>query len=364
MDQLTARNIVEDHAHLLRDDSGVSIILLTTLNCNFKCRHCLYACEPKYAQKNGLENILMPFDVVRAILNGAERLMDLGIHVSNIDIVGGEPTLNMSHFERVWQIVSEFCDKHSIHLHMTTNGWWLKDPAMTVRFLKIVEPYASTEDFGMGVVRISNDKYHDPYRPAKLQDGKLVHYLNMLKEGYADDFATVVEAHCVDCGEWFEPEELDSNNHDECPKCQDGYLEFEYDNPLWGLLASADDWLYTQDWKRNSSPDLLTPTGRCHFGNNTRCYESGNILSFNPDGVLQDICCRGSDFRIGNYQNEFLALLSAASHYLTTVKPNCLVCLGDAQEFIEENNNLLEVFEEAIIWLENEGRFEKEMCHV
>jgi len=135
-------NVYSGHASFIE--------LLITKQCNLACGHCMYSCDMN--QPSGY----MSEEVLAGVKRQVDMLEQLGIY-SEINIIGGEPTLNLNEFERVFNTVSSWGTK----VQISTNGWWLNSDKNTKRFLDIVSPRIPKnglrKDF---VVRISSDMFH------------------------------------------------------------------------------------------------------------------------------------------------------------------------------------------------------------
>jgi MoaA/NifB/PqqE/SkfB family radical SAM enzyme len=79
----------------LLQQKGMTIELLITRKCNMYCSHCFYDCGPKESAK------YMDAEMLTKVKKQIEFLIDLNISPV-INIVGGEPTINLNEFKRVF----------------------------------------------------------------------------------------------------------------------------------------------------------------------------------------------------------------------------------------------------------------------
>lgn len=97
------------------------LVLLPTLNCNYKCWYCIQDHIPS----------IMRSDVMKSICNHIEyMIVDDGIETLHLDWFGGEPFM---FFNQIIKPISEFaikiCEKHNIPFinSATTNGYFIND---------------------------------------------------------------------------------------------------------------------------------------------------------------------------------------------------------------------------------------------
>ena len=146
------------------DDIHVNILL--TRRCNYACFHCMYASGPTMPADQMRWEDLREIEGFLGEL--AKNLKDTNF---SVNLVGGEPTLDMEHFNRVLETVSEWEFEReswnaSPNLEMTTNGWWLEKPEDCAKFGNIVHKYLEDERLN---VRISDSPYHHEFRSEAMQ---------------------------------------------------------------------------------------------------------------------------------------------------------------------------------------------------
>ena len=131
--------------------------LMLSYRCNAECRHCMYACTPRW--KDGwistadLESMLMQLSrTVEASPGGPEQIsLNHGLHIS-----GGEPFLNFDLLCRAVETASEL-DIPSIFVE--TNGFWARDDEGTK------EKLLSLRERGMHGIMISVNPFYLEYVP-------------------------------------------------------------------------------------------------------------------------------------------------------------------------------------------------------
>jgi len=320
-------SFVEDH------DDSVTICLFVTQSCNFECRHCMYG------EKLTNSATYMSNEILWEVRNQIEILQSLDIPVT-VNLIGGEPTLNLNEFERVLDHVARW----DVQIEMTTNGWFLRSLELTEKFLKIVRPYIDTQYSEDGLtIRISNDDYHTEQRGFDVKqafdsiwdDGELF---------YEKDY------YCPDCAEWFDDE--DKPDDDICPHCLENndeeiYLDFDYRDSGFYIddPRQADDlqWMYIE----NNDRKYQLGTGVISIGNgqgwgsinhswDSGCYKNVSTLTYTPEGQLTDICCRGSWLNLGNVYDNPITLILLAEKFKQEMKPHCSTCHSDAEYWKEE----------------------------
>lgn len=121
----------------LANDKTLSLIILPTEACNFRCRYC-YESFLRGTMSKTVEENLVSY---------------LGTHVQDLDLLvlawfGGEPLMAVSTIERISRAAIWLCHKHKVNYisAMTTNGYTL-DAAMMDRLLRLgVTRYQVTLD--------------------------------------------------------------------------------------------------------------------------------------------------------------------------------------------------------------------------
>lgn len=306
-----------------RDESHVTISLLLTRRCNFECAHCFYECSTKFRGYMG-------FDVLSAVEEQALRLRELDIY-PEINLVGGEPTLNMEAFGAILHEVMSW----NFPVTMTTNGWWLHREKTARQFFNTVAPYVPVDGAGHGMeelcIRISDDKFHDEFRPHWLQNGKLSHRLNGVWE-WDNEILYEQVLMCPVCHDEFKNPPKD----DLCPDCGE-YLEYEYYEALDHHLPQPhpdDPWIYVEHRSMNRP---VAPLGRAkYFGwAEIGCdkYSQAKELSYLPNGKLMDICCKGAWCEFGTVWDDPLLLLTISDTFVRERKPRCYFCREEAEDW-------------------------------
>ena len=120
---LEARNRIERYKSF-----RLGLIVLPTLNCNFRCEYCF---EEK-------KRMLMPPDIEEAIYNFVQgRARE--IKQLKISWFGGEPLLAPKIIDRLARRIIDLCGKHGVEYHsdVTTNGYLLN--RKTIDWLKEIK---------------------------------------------------------------------------------------------------------------------------------------------------------------------------------------------------------------------------------
>lgn len=314
---------------------GIIISLLLTKACTFSCGHCMYNCSPK------VKSTYMDESVLCKVKRQIDLLNDLDIRVT-INLIGGEPTFNMDEFERVLNVVGRW----AVDIEMTTNGWWLKNEEDTKRFMEIVQPYISmqgtAESWETGerfCVRISNDPYHNEFRPNNLQGAEVPYYSK------GDDKLTRALANLWEDGTFF-PEEQQVCpscwkvvNDDYCPDCE---IPTEYEALEDGRVYapppdSNDPWIYVERFMKNSMG--IAPNGRgvnvSVMGDNTGRGGGVTFLSYLPDGKLMDVCGKGSWCQFGTVDDSPIYLAEVTKEFFRQREKGdgCWTCRQEAKEW-------------------------------
>jgi hypothetical protein len=114
----------------------ILISLMLTRKCPFECDHCFYGCSPRES------GAYISDEVLSLVHDFYNELNTLEIKV-RINLIGGEPTTNLSQFERVLSTGMEWEDFEGqpVKVEMVTNGWWLHRENSARRFFEIVKPY-------------------------------------------------------------------------------------------------------------------------------------------------------------------------------------------------------------------------------
>lgn len=317
---------IMEHYH----QEHVTISLLLTRRCNFACSHCFYECGPS------ADGGYMSSEVLNAVHDQVLTLKELDIYPT-INLIGGEPTLDLDQFERILERVMGW----GVPIEMTTNGWWFHEVETAQRFFEIVAPYVDSEGYGIEgdrefSVRISNDRHHDQFRPTWLQHGKLSNAVQCLWECDERGIFYTTKYVCYDCGEEYETWPDDEI----CPGCE-GNVDIE-DEPAMRWIppmpAEFDPWLYVQPYQTTGG---VIPIGRAsNWGSNdagAKGYCHAGMLSYLPGGTLMDICCKGSWCEFGTVWDNPLVLLELGRRFVESEKPTCSECRECAETWKAAN---------------------------
>lgn len=320
-------------------EDKVVVNLMLTNKCNFECAHCFYECSPK------LQEGYMSADTLDKARVFIETLLNADIQVS-VNFIGGEPTLNMKEFERCLNYMGGL-QGDGCEFQMTTNGWWLKKEESTRRFFSIIAPYIDTEspEYGM-TIRISQDRFHDEFRPNWLHGAKLQNRLNSVWEMDDPYFSIFTKEKwmCNECGE------EGTGCEYECPECEseDIYIDEEILLPLIESPQDCFPWIYVERLSDNNTDEsYVIPQGR---GSNVGYNDAGGgkghctkgVITFRSTGVLSDICCRGSNCPMGTVDDDPFVLLEMARRFGEEAKPNCFECRNQWKNWMTENPDLKE----------------------
>ena len=79
----------------------------------------------------------MPAGVLDEVLLAARTFRDWGFR-TRLNLLGGEPTLDLERFALIHSHISHHPLSHDLEMEMTTNGWWLRSWKDTCRFAGIV----------------------------------------------------------------------------------------------------------------------------------------------------------------------------------------------------------------------------------
>ena len=277
-------------------DNLLAINLMLTTQCNFECGHCFYSCGPD----NNPE--YMNSDILDTAIRAAEQLD------ATINLIGGEPTLNLPAFERIFDRVTQ----SSCNIEMTTNGWWLDKPAAAARFMRIVRNAA---DYSQIQVRISNDRFHQEFW--KRDKANLLDELFECPEDY---FGCTY--YCPECGR-----EKGDHFCAECAEECDSEPNIDFNLPE--PPNTIDPWIWVEK-DRSYEP---VPNGRgidqwqgiFLYG----CQEYSKVcgLTYRPDGTVTDPGGCGCGMILGSYKDDPAEMLARAERFVTEMKPGCLNCL-------------------------------------
>lgn len=137
-----------------RAGAELELGLMITERCDFQCEHCMYSCTGK-----GLE---MTDEVIEAV----NRLISR-VSFGSVVVFGGEPFLNVEHFDKVFRAV--YLD--DIAFFVSTNGTFLTDDRRRNYVFDLIQKLRSNTGYSTAL-RISNTIYHSNWRSDK-QDAAL-----------------------------------------------------------------------------------------------------------------------------------------------------------------------------------------------
>jgi MoaA/NifB/PqqE/SkfB family radical SAM enzyme len=120
----------------------VKLAFYFTLACTARCDHCITFAGPKVRRKMTLED-------ARLVVEAVSHVPQLG----GIVFTGGE---NFIHRHELLQLVRD-CAALGLSSEVITNAFWATQPAAAR------DAIAPFRDAGLGIVRVSIDRYHLPY---------------------------------------------------------------------------------------------------------------------------------------------------------------------------------------------------------
>jgi hypothetical protein len=285
MDEKLASSILDG---LMSDKEMITITLMLTRKCGFSCEHCFYGAGPT------LRGDYMSHRVMSNVYDIAKVITDHEMNYE-INLIGGEPTLNLKKFRDSINSVSGILDAYPGRVCMTTNGWWLERGRATVAFLKAIRPLFDDSEEGIQV-RVSDDKYHLPFHNRQTKYKYLIDELN---EGLHDAFEQDDMPHYTNENLWL----YTDGDLDESKVCPSG---------IRGTFGYAD------------------------HGASGKCGEF-STLTFDPFGKLTDACAKGSEMRFGTIKDNPLALLALTNYfrvkYIKAENISCLDCRDRSAEF-------------------------------
>ncbi len=288
-----------------KDD--VLVNLLLTLQCNYQCAHCMYRSGPQKPKT------YMSYDDLHHIGDFIQKMVEAGLRPT-VNLVGGEPTLNMGEFHRCLSTLNMLLgDTQGVTFEMTTNGWWLRSWTTTKLFLKAVRDARMSESL---CIRISDSDYHRQWRGKEAPLIRLLstysdrdEALRSLMEHWDEEERAKadVEVECAECAHCFTGGSC-------CPECAHDNDQAYYEvcdalpgarsrEGIWWVLESLmkEDHLYVDV----QGSEGMVPVGRArdnHLGQvGGHCPAHADIkFTFQPGGTLQGICCHGGEVPLGH----------------------------------------------------------------
>ena len=284
-------------------DEPATINLLITEQCNFACDHCMFSCSIKNDRE------YMSNDTLSHVVRWYNEIDQQG----SVNIVGGEPTLNMKECKRI----VEYLYRHDVRMEMTTNGWWLR----SVKHIKKVVPILQMIIDNGGMIRISDSDFHRPFR--KGEDN----YFEFRDELMGECEGRV----CIECASSIE--------NDYCDCCKEEVDDWEYvtkDEDGMAAIARIDHFFEQHELyvdKQSSHGEHISSTGRAKeqfIGwQKPSCFDSNPIVTLRPNGDIRDLCCNGGYFPAGHISNNNLTdLFETRVELVDRMKSNCVDCAG------------------------------------
>lgn len=324
----------EVYKHAREDQQIISLML--TEQCNFACSHCFYGCSPNSPKG------YMSQEVLDALRRAIFDLNKLEIDVS-LNLIGGEPTLNLPEFERIFDWAESLVEIPEVVLEMTTNGWWLQRPEPCRRFLQIVRraalSYGGREN-GF-TIRISGDRFHQENRPSYVKMKQMLEELFEYGSVNDEPVAWGEIWECNDCGR------SGSGYVDECPDPDCASQDITTDQQEYISLPENDPndpWIYVED---DLNYHNVIPSGiRGQFGGNEltcsrKHYSHAHALTFHTNGQHGDGCCRGSEMPFGDVNDHPLVLLALNLAFTYEVSPSCRSCRAEAEDWAQTKGKTL-----------------------
>lgn len=265
----------------------------------------MYSCSSKESPDYMSDKIL------KKIKRQVRFLQSLSIPVV-INLIGGEPTLNINKFEHIFNIVSTW----GVGIMISTNGWWLRSNELTDRFFLILSPHIREDGISTSkingqpfIIRVSDDKYHK---------------LEREKRGNPDPNIVLPE--------YIKAKNIISPDKNPFIFVQDGYVEsyVVYPNGR-GKDVSDLDRVYQK----------FNVSGSCCMFDLYDTYKPGNI-HYNPQGLIEDGCMYGSYYDVGTVNDNILFSLLMITLYKNDRSTsdklyNCFNCRDMFQEWKKDN---------------------------
>jgi hypothetical protein len=300
------------------EDREVTFTLLLTKRCGFACAHCMFAAGP------GANAEWMPAGVLDEVLLAARTFRDWGFR-TRLNLLGGEPTLDLERFALIHSHISHHPLSHDLEMEMTTNGWWLRSWKDTCRFAGIVGEAVAREELA---IRISNSTWHDPYRKGEK------HLINRraLQEALENpcEWFDLPEPLCQ-CGGALVYEEGGRR----CGACGESMSEEEYYEAKDASMMQPGHYavpLLIEGIKSGNvgidakwtEPNRLSPAGRALKNGmglqGGACHPASELkFTVNPDGTIRDVCCHGGRAPMGRIRDGALHLFALRYELLKAV---------------------------------------------
>lgn len=313
----------------------VCINLLLTRECNYECAHCMYASGPKMPKDQlRWEDLSEIREFVQSLANALSPNTNF-----KINLVGGEPTLDIEHFQKVLQIVSgwEHPNDGGIEIETTTNGHWLETPEKTAEFSRSVRWLLAEERL---TIRISNSLYHQPFRSESLKQ-------RFKRNTHKTQYGGVITS-------------LDNILSDMLEEL------IEENWTSWEIEAlreyAQENLIYIANFV--AEENKVSPVGRARLNElgwqDGSCSATGDVkFTFQPTkegqrpGRIYDACCNGGKIELG-FADEGIKLLHRRIHYMDALhqaypistnspKENpgcgerCRNCASFAAKWVKEN---------------------------
>jgi sulfatase maturation enzyme AslB (radical SAM superfamily) len=111
--------------------SRVTLTLLLTERCNYRCQHCLYACGPSKS------DLYMPDSVLEHAARAVQECSALEDGLV-LNFIGGEISIDSTELARVVTWVTGL--DAFFRVSMVTNGWFLQSPKTLAKIAEALRP--------------------------------------------------------------------------------------------------------------------------------------------------------------------------------------------------------------------------------
>lgn len=260
--------------------SRVTLTLLLTERCNYRCQHCLYACGPSKS------DLYMPDSVLEHAARAVQECSALEDGLV-LNFIGGEISIDSTELARVVTWVTG--RDAFFRVSMVTNGWFLQSPKTLAKIAEALRPLWKI-DADCLRVSISNTPWHDKFRTARLQE--------MLKNKLPDVLGNPEK--------WYQPDEMSS--------LSGGQRE------AIALMAEASEKekIYVQC--RHSSTFNLIYMGRAEQNGMGRrshsCSADELSLTVWPDGTIRHICDAAGKINFGHIRQGIVEVWALRQEFL------------------------------------------------